>query len=182
MLYTHKRLKMIRREGEIRESIVVDLSQRRLLVDVGQPLEGHLAGHGGRSVNAGNVIAIAHFRSVVGGVVNLTGAVHLLLDTGSRFRVVDVHRTGPSARSGRQERRYIRISIEFSVCCRMARIHGEQVAIGHVHLKIIRRNKKKKCLENTESSISINENPGRLALFSFHQLFVDCLTNLFPYS
>jgi hypothetical protein len=21
------------------------------------------------------------------------------------------------------------------VCCRMARIHGEQVAIGHVHLK-----------------------------------------------
>ena len=111
------------------------MSQWRLLVNAGQAFsgEGDFARHSGRSVNAGNVISIAHFGSVVGGVVDLTSAVHVLLNIGTGFCVVDVHGTGPAA--GRQERRDIdSIAIKFSVSCRMTKIHSEQVTIGHVHL------------------------------------------------
>ena len=111
------------------------MSQWRLLVNAGQafPGEGDFARHSGRSVNAGNVMSIAHFGSVIGGVVDLTSAVHVLLNARTGFCVVDVHDgTGPAA--GRQERRDISIAIKFSVSCRMTRIHSEQVTIGHMHL------------------------------------------------
>lgn len=116
------------------ESIV--MSQWRLLVNAGQAFsgEGDFARHSGRSVNAGNVISIAHFGSVVGGVVDLTSAIHVLLDAGTGFCVVDVHGTGPAAGRQEQRRDIDSFAIKFSVSCRMTRIHSEQVTIRHVHL------------------------------------------------